>query len=347
MAGVTVVTGASGHAGANLVRALINRGRSVRAVVHNDARALEGLDLDRVAADVTDVTSLRRAFEGADVVYHLAAQISLGMDNREGLRRINVIGPANVVAACLDCRVRRLVHFSSIHALQQEPLHDPIDESRPYVCAADCAPYDLSKAAGEQEVLKGMERGLDAVIIRPTAITGPYDYRPSHFGQALLFLAKGKMPALVPGGFDWVDSRDVAEGAIRAEECAKSGAKYLLSGHWLSLADVAGMVAEDASVPCPKLMLPLWMAYIGLPFCAVQAKLSGERQLYTRMSLNAVQSNRNISHEAAARDLGYSPRAFRETVADTLAWFRKEGMIPAISKRGSSETACASGEKGP
>jgi len=180
-----VVTGATGHVGANLMRALLAQGRPVRALIHKNRRATEELDTEVVCGDVCDLSSLCNAFDGAEVVYHLAANISLSMSEWPLLELVNVIGTRNVVEACLRCGVRRLVHFSSIHALTQEPKDIPIDESRSLVDSQHCPPYDRSKAAGEKEVRKGIERGLDTIIINPTAVIGPHDYQPSHFGDAL------------------------------------------------------------------------------------------------------------------------------------------------------------------
>lgn len=195
-----VVTGAAGHIGANLVRALINQGRRTRCLVHVNSRAIDGLATEIVQGDICDLDSLCRAFQGAEVVYHLAACISLSMDDWQVLETVNINGTRNVVEACLRTGVRRLVHFSSIHALIQEPLSVPVDESRSLVEFHRCPPYDRSKAAAEIEVRRGMEQGLDTVIIYPTAIIGPHDYQPSYFGEALLLLAQHKLPALVTGG---------------------------------------------------------------------------------------------------------------------------------------------------
>ena len=229
---IVAVTGATGHIGVNLVRALLKEKRQVRALVHSNRQGLDGLDVELVQGDVGDPYSLYRAFAGADVVYHLAAIISLSMNDWPAVEAVNVIGTRNVVEACLKCGVRRLVHFSSVHALVQEPFHIPVDELRPLVDNQGCPPYDRSKAAGEREVRQGIEQGLDAVILNPTAVIGPYDYRLSHFGEALLAMARGKLPALVQGGFNWVDVRDVVAGAISAEERAPIGAKYLFSGNY-------------------------------------------------------------------------------------------------------------------
>jgi len=328
-----VVTGAAGHAGANIVRALLAQGRPTRALVHVDRKALEGLELEVVGSDVCNLESLVYSFEGAEVVYHLAAHISLLKDEWPLLESVNVIGTRNVVEACLRCGVRRLVHFSSINAMTQEPKDLPIDESYPLAESRSCLPYDYSKAAAEQEVRKGLEKGLDAVIIRPTAIIGPHDYRPSHFGEALLRLANGKLPALVSGGFDWVDVRDVIKGAMRAEEQAPTGARYILSGHWVSLHDVAMLVEQLIGVPAPGFVCPVWLARIGAPLITAFDRLAGRRPLYTSISLQTLRSNRNVNHQRATQELDYHPRPFRETLFDALRWFEEMGWLTRPLRR--------------
>lgn len=322
-----VVTGAAGHVGANLVRALLAKGVPTRAFVHKDRRAIEGLDVDIIEGDIRDREFLLDAFDGAEVVYHLAANISILKNEWPLLESVNVIGTRNVVEACLHRGVRRLVHFSSIHAMTQEPMDTPIDETRFLVDSSQCSPYDRSKAAGEREVSRGIEMGLDAIIISPTAIIGPHDYRPSHFGEALLSLANRKLPVLVAGGFDWVDVRDVIEGAIRAEERASAGAKYILSGHWVSLRDLANLVEEITGVPAPSFVCPTRLARIGAPIVTAFYRLAGKRPLYTSVSIRTLCSNRNISHERATIELDYSPRPFQKTIIDTLQWFEKTGKL--------------------
>lgn len=327
-----LITGASGHVGANLVRTLIDKGRSVRCMVHVNCRAIDGVNCDRVEGDIRDPESLSRAFQGVEVVYHLAASISLSMADWPKLESINVLGTRNVVQACLSAGVKRLVHFSSIHALVQEPLDIPVDEDRPLAEAHYYPPYDRSKAAAEKEVLAGVEQGLDAVIVNPTAIFGPYDYQPSYFGEALLTMARGKLPAMVRGGFDWVDVRDVVAGAMMAEEKGKTGSRYLLSGHWVSMCDIAAMMEKITGVSSTRFVCPLWLAHVGVPFIKVASQIRGERPLYTSVSLKALKSNRQISHERASRELGYQPRPFRETLVDTLQWFRENGQLAQSKK---------------
>jgi dihydroflavonol-4-reductase len=325
---IVTVTGATGHIGANLVRALIKERRQVRALVHHDRKALEGLELDIIQGDVTDPASLSQAFAGAEVVYHLAATISLSMSSWSEVEAVNVKGTRNVVEACLKNGIRRLVHFSSIHAMVQVPLDTPVDERRPLVEPHGSPPYDRSKAAGEKEVRQGIEDGLDAVIINPTAVLGPHDYNLSHLGVILLSMARGKMPALVEGGFDWVDARDVVDGAMKAETRAPVGAKYLLSGNYASVCDLARLTEEILAVPQPRFVCPLWLARASAPLVTTFNQLAGNRQLYTSVSIRALSNcNRNISHERAMRELDYQPRSLRDTLRDTFRWFQDTGML--------------------
>ena len=214
---LTVVTGASGHVGNNLVRSLIAECRPTRVLVHRNSDSLRDLDIEQMPGDVRDIDSLIRLFEGADVVYHAAGVVSIDDDCWPRVDPVNIKGVENVVSACLKAGVKRLIHFSSIHASISVRIVTRWMRAALYAGRSH-PPYDRSKAAGEKIVLDGVSRGLNAVIIAPTGIIGPFDFQPSHTGQMLLSLAKGRLPVLVKGGFDWVDVRDVVTGAMRAEK---------------------------------------------------------------------------------------------------------------------------------
>jgi dihydroflavonol-4-reductase len=323
----TAVTGASGHLGVNLIRKLISGGGEVKAISHLNNDGFEGLDVELVSGDVLDAGSLSRAFEGVEQVYHLAGYISLLANDWAACSAVNVEGTRNVVNACRQAGVKRLVHFSSIHAFCQEPFDIPIDESRQFVDIKKAPAYDRSKAAGEQIVRRAVIEGLDAVIINPTAVIGPFDYRPSHTGQAIIQMATGKLPVLIDGGFDWVDARDVADGAIKAAEIAPAGSRYLLSGHWLSLKGLAEMVSSISGVKPPSFTCPIGIARACAPLVTFSAHLAGKRPIYTTASLKAVISNRDTRHDKASAELGYEPRPLEETVCDTVNWFRENGYL--------------------
>ncbi len=308
--------------GANLVRTLLAEqgGRKVRALVHQDRRALEGLNLDLIQADLSDQASLEHAFHGADVVYHLAASISLRMDSWRSVAAVNLQGTRNVLKACQQCKVRRLVYFSSIHTRQQAPFDQPLDEDRPLLDNPGAPPYERSKAAAELEVQQAMDEGMDVITIIPTAVIGPYDFKPSYIGKALLLLARGNLPALVSGGYNWVDVRDVVYGTMQAARLAPTGSSYILSGHWLSIPEVARQVDETSGRRVPRPVVPLVVASLAEPLMRHVGRLNGSEPLYTRPMLTALQSNRYISHARATRELGYAPRPFEQTLKDTLTW---------------------------
>ncbi len=322
------VTGASGHLGVNLVRALLARGWTVRALVHQNTHGLEDPAIERVYGDVLDVQSLERAFTGADVVFHLAGRVSVVSWDRRDVEAVNIQGVRNVVAACRGSRAGRLVHTSSFHAHRQEPLDEPLVETRPLVDSRRFPPYNYSKAEGERVLREAIVQGLDAVVVSPTGMIGPYDFQPSHFGAILLAMAREKLPVSVNAGLDWVDTRDVAEGMIRACERAGAGEKYFLSGHWVTLADIARLVSQVSGGRGPRMSVPLGLGRAVAPFAESFARLAGKRALFTGISMKELASNSQVSHEKAARDLDYEPRPFPATISDTLDWYRANGFLP-------------------
>lgn len=322
-----VVTGASGHLGANLVRSLLAKKWKIKALVRSDKRALEGLDIEYVPGNVLDKESLTKAFTGADVVFHLAGRISVVTFDRKEVEAVNITGVQNVVDACLATSVKRLVHTSSFHAHKQRPLDQPMDESRPLLDERHYPPYDHSKAKGEKIVTEAIEKGLDAVIINPSGILGPNDFKPSHFGATIIDMAKGKLPALVNAGLSWVDIRDVSDGMIKACEQAKPGAKYFLSGNWVTLKDIAHQVAALTGAKPPRIVLPMWLAKTSAPAAMFFDRIRGRRPLFTPISMKELESNPDISHARASKELGYQPRPIEQTISDTVAWFKTNGFL--------------------
>lgn len=328
---LTVVTGATGHIGGNLVRALLAEGRKIRCLVwekDTNTAAIDGLDVERVFGDVRDIESLKKAFEGADVVYHLASRISIVGPENGLVRAINVQGAANVAEACLYCKVRRLVHFSSIHARNiNTRLDEPVDETRERSWGKGTPAYDISKGDGELKILEAVGRGLDAVIVCPTGVIGPLDFLGSRMGTVFLGLACGKLPGGVVGGFNWVDARDVAAGAMAAEKLGRTGELYLLSGHYTTFAELAGRFEKVCGKSAPKFMCPMWLARAAAPAALFISQHTSIPPLFTPESLNALRANRDIRHDKATRELGYNPRSFDETIADIFNWFKEAGLL--------------------
>lgn len=313
-----VVTGASGHIGANLVRELLTRGYRVAALVRKSSLALEGLDVERYDGDVLDPDSLCRAFRGAEQVYHLAARISIQRGHWERLHAVNVEGTRNVLDACGREGVSTLVHFSSIHALDMRPNDHPVTEENRLLDGLEGSEYERSKAQADRLVRDNTHASLSIRIIYPTAVIGPHDHHNSLTGQAIRRMANGSLPMLIAGGFDWVDARDVALGAVAAAEKGADGDRYLLSGHYRSVAELAQVIAAMGGARPPRFTVTPQLAAIFAPLMHAWARLRGEEPLYTRDSLATLSANPDVSHALATQKLGYRPRPFERSIEDTL-----------------------------
>ncbi len=326
------VTGASGHIGANLVRELIARGYEVVALIRKTSRALDGLDVVRVHGDITDRQSLSCAFKGVDEVYHLAAFISIQSGDNEQLELVNIEGTLNVLETCQSEGVSTLIHFSSIHALALGPLDQAVTEENPLLGAnaGHGGDYDHSKAQADKLVRQNNCDTLTTRIIYPTAVCGPNDFKMSLLGQAIVKMAHGRLPVLVAGGFDWVDARDVAWGAVAAAEKGNDGDRYILSGHYLDVSGMASIISELTGIAAPRFSCPLWLARLFAPAMGAWARIQGESPIYTRDSLVALSTNRVMSHTRAAEKLAYKPRPLRQSMEDALAFYANQNQERVI-----------------
>ncbi len=324
-----LVTGASGHVGANLVRHLLARGERVRVLVHRVSSALEGLEVERVSGDVRDPQTLARACSGVTVVYHLAAMISIVGDPQGLVHETNANGALNVARACLEAGVGRLVHCSSVHAFDLRDDGREVNEGTQRVTETGARhnAYDRSKALGEAAVRATIAEGLDAVIVHPTGVLGPHDYGPSRMGQVLLDLYHQRLPAVVDGGFDWVDVRDVSAALHAAAAVGRTNESYLVSGHYHSIAEVAKVASGVTGVASPRLVVPMGLASLAAPVATYWSRLVGREPLFTGESLEALRANPRLDNSKAQRELGLRPRPLTETVRAAYAWFDGQGLL--------------------
>lgn len=321
------VTGASGHVGNCLCRELIRKGNNVKALVHENEDDLVQMGTDIVRGDILDKSAVENLCRGAEVIYHLAAKISIDRNDRELVHSINVNGTQNVLDVLAGLNKPRLVHFSTIHTFKPFNSHAVLDESNPTVTHSSMN-YENSKAEAERRVLKAASEGLNALVLNPTAIIGPYDYQPSLLGQALIKIYLNKLPMLVEGGYDFIDVRDVADAAIQAATRGKPGQKYILSGSWSSLRDLSLKIGEVTGRRTPGMVAPTLVAHVGLPFLQAWAKITRTHPLYTRESLEILKhAPRNISNSRARQELGLNPRPLEESLRDIFEWFNQNNLV--------------------
>jgi len=326
-----LITGATGHIGNVLARELIARGKSVRAMLlpGEDATPINDLPVELVEGDVLDFGSLQSAFEGVDMVYHLAGLISILPGKDPMVQTVNVLGTRNVIRAARQAGVRRLVYTSSIHALQRVPHGILIDENIPFDTQHAISAYDHSKAQASLEVLKAVQEGLDAVIACPTGVIGPYDFRRSEMGGLIADCLKNRLMFYVEGAYDFVDVRDVAAGLVLVGEQGHTGQSYILSGERITVHEIFKSVQKIVGHQQVSIKIPLGLARLVASITPLLYRLTHIKPRFTPYSLATLASNSVISHAKAVAELGYAPRPLRESIADTIRWFKQQRRLDA------------------
>lgn len=322
---MNIVTGATGHLGNTLVRMLLAEGQPVRAVVAPGAPtfALDGLGVQIVEADVRNPCEMCAAVRGGDTVYHLAGLVWVKTLGSRRLRAINIEGTRNVIRACQQHDVKKLIYVSSIHAFENDGKHT-ITETTP-ISHKVYGSYGKSKAAATLLVREAAQGGLHTVAVHPTGLIGPNDYSRSHFGQVFEDCLTGKLWAYLKAGHDFVDVRDVARGVIQAAEKGRSGQSYILSGHFTMLPAILDRIAKCEDTKVPKRCVPFWLAQLAAPWTELCAAILRKPPLFTSYTINTLRDAAHVSHEKAGRELGYAVRSIDETVCDSLEWYRKYG----------------------
>lgn len=319
------VTGAAGFVGRNLIDLLVTQGHDVVAIDRVHGGPADGVR--RVAADILDAASMKRALEGVEVVYHLVAKITLAQHD-DAAWTVNTSGVRTVAEAALAADVRRMVHCSSVHSYDQRTsvCDGRLDEAGPRSADPTLPVYDRSKWAGEQALREVIEAGLDAVVCNPTGIYGPADHGGSRINGMLRDAALGRVPAVVEGGFDLVDVRDVTRGLTAAAERGRTGENYLLPGHHLRMLDVFRLAARMAGRRGPLFAFPLRVVN---PIVPLAERIGGRlgSDLVSEASMAALAAAPEVDGAKARDELGYRPRAAEQTVRDLVGHFVSSGRL--------------------
>ena len=322
------LTGASGHLGAALLQELCKRNMQVKALLRDDdTRSCTGLPVEIIKGDLLQPGVLVSLMQDCDIVIHCAALISVNGDPNGLVRLTNVEGTRSVIENALHCGIKRCIHISSIHAFQQKPSMEILDENRLQIDEKGFA-YERSKLAGQQIALEANKKGMKVLVMHPTSIIGPYDHKPSLMGKVLIDMHTGKLPFIFNGGFDFCDCRDVANAITNSITMGRPGEAYLLGGKWHSLKRLAEILARCSGKKINIMALPAFAAHAGLPVVKLLASLQKKEPLYTEEALDALfNGNRCISSSKAMNELNYSIRPFEETIADTFNWFKNKSYL--------------------
>lgn len=320
---LSVMTGATGHVGYALLLELMKQNEKTRILIRKDSKLFDGIDCERAYGDVTNLDSLKKAFEGADVVYHLAGMIEIKAGNEDKVYNVNVNGTKNVVEACKACGVRKLVYMSSVDTYPPLPDNQVMTEISKYEPDKLEGAYAKTKAEATQYVLdaNGTD-GLETVVVQPSACIGPYDFKVSSIGEMVRMYLKGQFPVSMSfGGYNFVDIRDVAYGTYMAAKQGRPGECYILCGDACTVDDFVRAMAKAVGKKPPKIKLHRFFVQdIAAPIMEAVYKISGGTPLITRYSIRKILSNCNFSYKKAQAELDYHPMGVDKSVADMIDW---------------------------
>lgn len=324
------ITGAAGHLGSVITRQLINSGNEVRALVlPNEKHVPEKAKL--YFGDVRNKESLRPCFENLNgrrlTVIHCAGIVSIASKFDQAVYDVNVTGTKNIVDLCREYDVSRLVYISSVHAIPEKPDGMTITEITEFNPDDVVGLYAKTKAEATAHVLDASRQGLDACVVHPSGITGPYDHGNGHLTTLVVDYYKRRLTSGVNGGYDFVDVRDVADGVISACDKGKQGECYILSNRFFRIRDILTLLHKITGRRKIKNFLPIWFVKMTAPLAELYYKILKQTPLFTSYSIYTLNSNAQFSHQKATSELGYTTREMRETLTDTVNWLKENGRI--------------------
>jgi len=329
-----LVTGATGNLGSNIVRELLSQGKDVRALVLPRDKGIVRIpkNVEIFKGDVLKPDDLEAFFKvpkGTEIiVIHCAGIVSTAWSYTKLVYDVNVRGTQNVVNQCIKSQVKKMVYISSVHAIPELPKGQTITEITKFNPEQVIGFYGKTKAKASQIVMDAVNRhGLNATLVFPTGLCGPFDYAFGYVTQLLIDCATNKLSTGIEGGYDFVDVRDVAAGVVSACSNGARGEGYILGNRYVSVREILHLVHEQTGARLIRRMFPIWAAYTLIPFFSIYYRVKKSKPLFTRYALYTLRSNSNFSIEKARQKLNYTVRPFKETIFDTLNWLRIEGII--------------------
>lgn len=323
-----LVTGATGFLGSWLVPRLIKEGHKVRILRRktSDTSDLEGLELDHRIGDVTDYKSLLEAASGVGAIFHLAGVIAYEPEKRKAMEKVNVGGTQNVVNVCKELNISKLLYLSSVVAIGASFDGNPLNEETEFnINHLNLGYFDTKREAEEIVKLAVRNEGLNAMIVNPSTIYGRGDAKKGS-RKTQLKVAQGKFPFYTPGGVNVVAVEDVVDGILLAFEKGKPGRRYILSGENISIQKLFTLIAQEAGVKPPKILLSkIALSTIG--------KLGDYfKPLGVKWPINSENAWTAVlyhwfDNKRAKEELGWNPRPSQHALHESVEWMKENNLL--------------------
>ena len=318
------VTGATGFVGSHVARALAEQGAELRLLARPSSRKENIADLraDVATGDLCQPESLRKAMQGCDVVFHVAADYRIWVRDPDQMYRANVEGTRAVIQAAQACGVRQVIYCSSVATMGFTQSGQIVDEDTPVSLSDMVGHYKRSKFMAEQIALEAGRNGANVVVVNPTTPIGERDIKPTPTGRIIVDFLNRKFPAYVDTGLNLADVKEVARGHLLAMEKARPGERYILGGENLTLKQILDRLAALTGLPSPNLKVPHAVA---MGFAAFDQFFTGiVRGKEPRATIDAVKMGRKkmfASSAKAERELGYRIVPVEDALRRAVEWF--------------------------
>lgn len=320
------VTGSTGFLGLNLMEELRSNHWDIVALhlPGEDLHLLEGFGAHCVSGDILDYQSLLQAIpERVDAVFHMAGDTSTWKKNDARQYSINVTGTKNMVEAAIERNVGRFIHTSSISAygFHGAPVSEST-ESNALTCGIS---YHRTKYLGEQEVRKGIEKGLKAIIINPCNVIGPYDR--VNWSQMIRAVYNEKLPGIPPGAGTFAHVRDVVRAHITAFEKGRPGESYVLGGTEVSFKQVFNEIEAILGKPLSEKVVSKRLLRLAVCFFSVKSFIDGKEPDITYPKYRRLVGHITCDDAKAVRELGFRKSSLKEMLADSYEWLSRERLL--------------------
>src|SRR5579859_5279793 len=326
----TLVTGASGFLGSHVARQLVSRGEDVRVLLRPSStnRAIADLSLEYVTGDLRDPASVARAMQGANRVFHVAADYRLWARRKQDIYDSNVGGTKNLLDAAMRAGVEQFIYTSTVATIAVDRPQHP-NEFTDARLDEMVGHYKRSKWMAEQEVLKATKAGLPAIVVMPTIPVGPWDWKPTSTGMIILDFLNGKMPGYVETGLNFVGVEECAAGHLLAAEKGKAGERYLLGAENLTLKGLLDLLAQITGLRAPGMKIPhgvaLGVAYLDTAF----SRLVGKEPQIPVEGVKIAKHKMFVDASRAQRELGFQPGPVAAALERAVRWYRDNGYVSA------------------
>jgi len=336
-----LVTGGTGLVGAHLLLHLLENGeQTVRALHRNPKNTIKTKllfelyekselfsKIEWIPADILDVPSLEIAFQNVDYVYHCAAFISFNPDDEDELRKVNIEGTANIVNFCIDKKVKKLCHVSSIAALgdlisnEANRLNNTITEETEWNPEYSHSDYAISKYGAEMEVWRGFQEGLQVVIVNPGVIFGPGFWNQ---GSGVIFsTVKKGFPFYTSGTSAYVSVLDVVAIMHQLMHSDCSGERFIVISENYTYKNILSAIAKNIGAKTPTIKAKSWLLNLAWRLDWISSKVFRTKRKLSKHSILSLQSTELFSNEKIKNQLDYSFRDIDNYLNELVVYYNK------------------------